>query len=61
MKVSIVDNFFDDFSKVEFHMKNTKLYKYKDHPESVVNTNEFWIGRRSLLLHKSNQDFFNLF
>ena len=61
MKVSIVDNFFDDFSKVESYMKNTKLYKYKDHPESAVNTNEFWIGRRSLLLHRSNQDFFNLF
>ena len=59
MQTTIIENFFDDFKKVESYMKEINLYKYKDHPKA--SPNEKWLGRRSLLLHKSHEKFFNLF
>jgi len=59
MQVTIVDNFFDNFSKVESYMKEIELYKYKNHPD--VSSKVKWLGKRSTLLHQSHQDLFNLF
>ena len=59
MEVTIVDNFFDDLSKVESYIKDIELYKYTNHPEASAD--EKWLGRRSILLHRSNKGLFNLF
>lgn len=68
-EVIIIDNFFEkeDFKLVQSSMKETKLYKYENHPDGGKNPeNNFyanvpWVGKRSKLLHKERKDLFQLF
>tara|TARA_R110000803_G_C11887133_1_gene310493 strand:+ start:350 stop:859 length:510 start_codon:yes stop_codon:yes gene_type:complete len=60
MKLQVIDNFFDNYSRIEPEFKKIKLYNLKDFNDEFKDNQE-WPGFRSEAIHQGNPFLFELF